>query len=731
MTDATNVVALNMTGVTNAAGNTGSGTTDSNNYVVNTVTVSLSPSAGALTAATFGSGYSVTLSASAGAAPYSYAVTVGALPAGLSLGTSTGAITGTPTAVGIANFTVTATDSNSITGSAAYSMSVQAAIPAAPTIGTATAGNAQASVTFTVPVSTGGSAITGYTVTSSPEGFTGTGSTSPIIVTSLINGTPYTFTVTATNGAGTGLASAASNAVTPAASQTITFADPGAQNFGTTPTLTATASSGEAVTFTSSTTGVCTITSGGALSLVATGSCTIAADQAGTASYSAAPTVSHTFSVNAVNPDAPIIGTATAGNAQASVTFTVPVSTGGSAITGYTVISSPGGFTQTGSTSPIIVTSLINGTPYTFTVTATNGAGAGLASAASNAVTPAANETPVTEFTAKTEAVQQTATDNAMLGLSSALSANQSMMQAAKGRFVAGDRQDVALDVDGSLTANPVSLSTMGTFFGQSVIGDGPRRLVFGGFDVQHNDESGASTVSFNGKIAWEYSVSDTTMLGYFIGGDLAKSNIEGRFTGDQDHLGLTVGGYGVHELAKQLYLDGFVSFGSGRNNLSMVDDMLALESEYTTRSASFGASVSGVITAKSIELWPELALSVGRTWIDAMDFTATAYGETDETLSLGAAKVTQVNLTFRPELRLPLDGATAAKSRRLITLAPRLMCQQTSTTTTANACGGGAGIGLQTLSFDGMTTGKVQIQSDRIGGYTSTVAQLGLEHRF
>lgn len=86
-------------------------------------------------------------------------------------------------------------------------------------------------------------------------------------------------------------------------------------------------------------------------------------------------------------PDAPTIGTATAGNAQASVTFTAPSNVGGGAITGYTVRSS-NGHTATGSSSPITVTGLTNGTAYTFTVTATNAFGEGPRSAASNSVTP-------------------------------------------------------------------------------------------------------------------------------------------------------------------------------------------------------------------------------------------------------------------------------------------------------------------------------------------------------
>jgi uncharacterized protein (TIGR02145 family) len=92
--------------------------------------------------------------------------------------------------------------------------------PGAPTIGTATGGDAEATVAFTAPASDGGAAITTYTATSSPGNITGTVSqagSGTITVTGLTNGTAYTFTVTATNSVGTGAASAASNSVTPVA----------------------------------------------------------------------------------------------------------------------------------------------------------------------------------------------------------------------------------------------------------------------------------------------------------------------------------------------------------------------------------------------------------------------------------------------------------------------------------------------------------------------------------
>ncbi|HXA04421.1 MAG TPA: putative Ig domain-containing protein [Bryobacteraceae bacterium] len=55
--------------------------------------------------------YSATLQSTGGVAPITWSVSLGALPAGLSLNPSTGAITGSPTAAGTTNFTVQAADS--------------------------------------------------------------------------------------------------------------------------------------------------------------------------------------------------------------------------------------------------------------------------------------------------------------------------------------------------------------------------------------------------------------------------------------------------------------------------------------------------------------------------------------------------------------------------------------------------------------------------------------------
>lgn len=171
------------------------------------------------------------------------------------------------------------------------------------------------------------------------------------------------------------------------ASQTITFNNPGAQSFGANPTLTATSSSGLPVTFLSDTPDVCTITNGGILTFLKTGTATIQAVQMGNSVYLPATTVTQSFVVIPVPPGSPTNVRAMAGDTQATVYFTAPAFLGGANITGYTVMSSPGGFTASGVSSPITVTGLTHGVAYTFTVTATNSVGTGTASWASNSVT--------------------------------------------------------------------------------------------------------------------------------------------------------------------------------------------------------------------------------------------------------------------------------------------------------------------------------------------------------
>ncbi|MDR3557491.1 MAG: hypothetical protein P4L55_22265 [Syntrophobacteraceae bacterium] len=98
---------------------------------------------------------------------------------------------------------------------AALPSSTQASVPAAPTIVVVTPGNSQALVNFKLPASDGGQRITQCIVTANPGGIKTARAGSPIRVSELQNGTPYTFEVTAANSVGAGPPSQASQSITP------------------------------------------------------------------------------------------------------------------------------------------------------------------------------------------------------------------------------------------------------------------------------------------------------------------------------------------------------------------------------------------------------------------------------------------------------------------------------------------------------------------------------------
>ncbi|SFS20029.1 outer membrane autotransporter barrel domain-containing protein [Dyella sp. OK004] len=412
---AANVITLDNSGVTNAAGNTGTGTTSSNNYAIDTqrptativvANANLGIGATSLVTITFSeavTGFSLagmttdngTLSNLSTSDNITWTATLTPVPG----------LTHSGNVIVLDNTGVTDVAGNSGTGTtSSNNYTIDAQRPTAAIVlsdsALTTGKTALVTITFSEAVNAFSNAalsVSNATLSAFSPGNGGVTWTATLTPTPGVSSSSNVITLNNTavtdlaGNAGTGTTTSA-NYTVQTGTQTITFPNPGAQNFGTSPTLTATTDAGLVPTFTSATTAVCTITPTGQLTFVSAGTCTIHADQAGNGTYPAAPTVTQSFSVNAVVPGAPTIGSATAGNTQATVTFTAPASNGGVAITGYTATAMPGGFTGTSSSNSITVTGLTNGTAYTFTVSATNGVGTGAASAASNSVTPMATQ---------------------------------------------------------------------------------------------------------------------------------------------------------------------------------------------------------------------------------------------------------------------------------------------------------------------------------------------------
>lgn len=394
----------------------------------------------------------------------------------------------------------------------------------------------------------------------------------------------------------------------------------------------------------------------------------------------------------------------------------------------------------------------------------------GTVSSSADAVTitvEAPSPTPATAFAEYEEEIRATLVDDASRTLRSKLSANQRLIRNARDRMIDAPRrviecrenqnhedtlvgaqsdldlmecepnsgispQNAPLDIDGKAEINNLDFTTQGSFFEQTANPDGTaRRLFFGDFDVHHDSDTESTTATLSARVAWEHMTTDTTLLGYFIGGELARSDISGAFNGDQDRSGVIVGGYAVHQLDEELFLDGFISYGVGRNELEMSNDVLALTSDHSTRATTAGIALTGVFDYQDYQFRPELAFNYGKTWIGVVDFTGRAYGLVDDTLSLDAGSVSIANVTLRPELIWALDADTVAESHVQFSFAPRAICGRTITTTRIENCGGGAELGLSSVSEDESRTAEFRLIVDRLGDTTRSSAALNLEQKF
>ena len=286
------------------------------------------------------------------------------------------------------------------------------AAPGTPGTPTVVAGDGNATITVVAPSS--GGAPTSYTVTASPGGSTCTviSPATSCTIAGLANGTSYSFSTVANNSTGSSSGSASSASVSPAGkpgvptgvsatigngTATVSLTPPTNTGGPAITSYTMTASPGGASCTVNAPATSCVIsslTNGTAYTFTATAFNGVAQSDSSTASASATP---------ATVPGAPTItSTSSSSSGSATVNFSAPASTGGSAITGYTITSNPGGITcsAAANATSCAVSGLTDGIAYTFTAVATNAIGNSTSSTPSGSVTSAGAPSAPTSVTA-------------------------------------------------------------------------------------------------------------------------------------------------------------------------------------------------------------------------------------------------------------------------------------------------------------------------------------------
>ena len=284
--------------------------------------------------------------------------------------------------------------------------------------------------------------------------------------------------------------------------------------------------------------------------------------------------------------------------------------------------------------------------------------------------------------------------------LRAGLAADQRMVRAGFQRFMARRQSNaqgvngfVPFDITGTARYRNGSFRTNGDFFALSTVGGKQwHRVAFGDFDLL-NDSLGNSSGYLTARLAYETQFSQDVMLGYYIGADIGKAKVGGTFNGTQNSVGLSFGGYFNRIYNDKLIVSGFASLGQRQHDFDASNTTLAVSSDYRTATGRVGGSVTGLIERGNITIAPELAFNVARTNVHSIPISGTAYGLTNNNLSLDVGGVDLASISFTPHVKLRVADHVMPGYRSSFSIGPKISCEAVRASSLSKDCGTG-GVG-------------------------------------
>ena len=394
---------------------------------------------------------------------------------------------------------------------------------------------------------------------------------------------------------------------------------------------------------------------------------------------------------------------------------------------------------------------------YTAILTSSTTAGTALISAALNGQAIADTASVVfagpgdTTFDNNADEIRSVIVDNTIDTLRDGLTASQSVVEGARHRFAedlqraanencGDDTPEVLRKSDGSLEecqANlrltlggnvPFTMSTMGQatadgalfqgdFYGLSQNALGTRRqLLFGEFDFTR-DEDGQTSGYLQARLLNEFRLNRSTLVGLSFGVNARQQTVDSGFTGTQSSQGLSIGTYFVRSLGRSMFLDGFLDFGVGKNQIDLSRLGLQVEGDYTSRTLQLGGTLSGTIKYAAFDLEPQISFAYAHSNVGSIDVLAQTAGTiTNEAVDIGS--VSLARLSFTPEVHVPL--ALSEPGSAMFNFSPILLCEWTQTVMgNTTKCGGAVTFKLSSTSADGNGKVNAKLRVERIGDVT------------
>jgi hypothetical protein len=281
------------------------------------------------------------------------------------------------------------------------------------------------------------------------------------------------------------------------------------------------------------------------------------------------------------------------------------------------------------------------------------------------------------------------------------------------------EENNLNVDANSDLVTLSASNHSVRTF-------NGIRRIV--NLNLGVSDEENIRTLSFSGYAALENFRAENALYGLFVGMNVSQNDVSRGMGGAVDSYGLSVGAYAVHEFAKGLFSEAYLSLGRSQNQLDLSDSYLDVAADYGTTEANLGWIVSGVYERGNFDFWPEMGIQVSRSRSSSIEVDGSIPGDTTSTVWNGlTATLSRANLST--DIRYYIAGR--APDAWILNVKPGVVCERVDAIVTRSGCGMSGLIGLNQSSLDGSRRFSAQIGAEEIEEITRSSASVMYELRF
>ena len=332
--------------------------------------------------------------------------------------------------------------------------------------------------------------------------------------------------------------------------------------------------------------------------------------------------------------------------------------------------------------------------------------------------------TPSAAFEAVKADVESKMAANARTQLNDFATSTSSIVGSARSRFMntscETDNLDNALSGDVSSDSSDLKGSTKRV----TSTGDCKNTSIV---EVQYQyaeTKEGLKSQNASGQIINERKLSNSLTFGRFLGVTLGDGDAVGTNNIDIDFMGAQAGAYLVGNTKGGLVYDTYFAGSVIENKMGITTSLMTADSKYYSSMLTTGASITGTLQVKKVEIRPTLSTDFSYMFRETADFNVKV-GSATSVEQAAYGDIAKAQITFAPEFRLPFGEGS------VLTATPNVKCRYLKQSTATEDCGQGISLGFKSTSKDGLLNLTAKAGMDRIGNETTSTLKLQFEHRF